>query len=268
MTGDIPDVLKPELNEFIRIGKRYWLQNHYLKKKAIENVISAQDRIFKVLKETKTNHFEFIILPDNAFNPLYSCPHLVIYLGPEHQTCHVALDRSLIEGKFSDAFFYIPTSIEAMCKGTIYNPALIIEEFNTLLIDLKKKIAFDFFQWVKYKRYLNKILTLLTRKNARLMNLIHTVNAIWYTSAVPLLKGTKINYYADVNKLREVTFEKAYPDGTLEITLPSGNTLITLSENCTWKDEFKKSELYKKMTTLLTTEIPEEWKENRLEFYS
>jgi len=266
---DVPDILKPKLNEFIRIGKRYQLQNAGIKEKVEEELITVLNKIFKVFEKTKSEHYSFYIQQDDYLSgPLYY--RICFTMSIEDQTFmqYVNFDNILIRNHFLDAFALIIRNVGRRADSLSFDPEPLTEELLQLIEDLKKEIAFNLFVWAKYKAYYNKIKTLLDEKQRTLTSLISEIETIWNREVSPLPKNMPLQYYTDVNKTRNAVLERVNEDGDFEIRTPEGIFIKTSPSYCIWEDKFKKTELYEKMAALSTYEIPIEWRGNRLEFYS
>lgn len=254
MIENIPDSVKPLLNEFIRKGKRLSLQHDGILKKYINKNKEHQERIIEKIRNISSPTFK--VTEDGSL---------------KIPTTGVT---SVVHGNFNAITISGIYNLEVIfgLDGSDPNNPLYIE-YTKWYNELKKEIALDFFLYKKFLVSFNRVLESFRRKELKLNDLLRSVEKIW-----------NANYLPSINNRIQYADPKygAYVDCIVKAIFPEKRTLIiqTCSSSpsqakhvqydmCKWDKAFHLTQLYRYATILITIyRIPDIWKENRIDFYT
>lgn len=284
MIEEIPNPVKHTLNEFIRIGKRYQLQKKNLIKPLSDQLHTLWNHILDVMAAHPSKNFCITInTNDHLFSTLgegYHRAYLILTDPSEelNNTIGSVYLQDALAGSFSDMFADVRNNFELFVENTLrddkYNLGCYakkyLEELDSYIDFLKRIVAMDFFKfkklWSQWVIYDKKMLL----KEKELVALLSNIEYLWNHETLHV--GDKIKYWHSQNEQREGTVTRYYTLYTtgdmVEILSPKGRKIQRQLLKCMWNGRFRDTELAKQMSVLMTYDIPEEWSERKLDYYS
>jgi len=256
----------PLLNDYIRIGKRAFFQRKNilepLRNRTSELLHTLADNFCKYstdLFRIYNNSFNLVNLEiwcrPRTWNSTGFCKD--IYLEEAHT--FNGMFRDIIEALETDEFTQVETREQPSSK--------ILAELYKLIDKIKKENAMLFIEYMKTKEEFHKVQDLITKKNRLQDQKYSDIKTMWNKDTLPK-PGMPIKYSSSDYKFREGTVVKYSDNGEMVFIKSKGNRTIMRQLICTsWTNIFVDTNLCFYMRQLWA-EIPEVWKENKLEFFS
>lgn len=264
-----------KLNEVIRVGKRYIKQKDTLIDPLEKRIKELREKILDVMESFRTKHFS--ISRNKEYSSLfmikiqvkscvneYSIPLLHFWERAIH--C-VDLIPYTIAGAYNVSKKNLPPQLEALCSE-------ITEEVFKYIDEIKKAIALTFYEFKKRSQYYDKIIERFNDKGFRTVDLQNELEVLWREKehripegASILFKASKGNFWVK-GKLQEIRTTFFGQELIIKSNV-TGRNVTRWRGECEFEGKFEDTDLYKNLVKLTNLhEIPECWKENRLDFYS
>lgn len=259
--GPVSKIYYPLLNEFIRKGKRLISQKKLIGKVG-QRISKQRYKVKKKFCEYESEHYRF------EYSEETKVLNLVEITEPgkrkrneDPKWWHILIDHA----SFDDILGSIK-SRHRWDSSFTYE-----EEVDELFAKIKKGVAVDFFYLKQLGNFQKKISDACTLKTSEISDLYGRVEALWDNKHFPKIGDTVYFSYAgpvyDTGKListepYDVTQE------LVKIEADNGNIISRKSSDISWPDKFEHSDLCLAMRVMLNDQVPDCWKENRLDFYS
>lgn len=261
----IPESIKPYLNDFIRIGKRFCLQRKNLFIPLMKETSNLHDRICEEFLSTKTKNIYCTKDSENLSEQYSLTFHIKdIACSRTNYTTYDAYNLDLKNIRISfDAIFRRPLET----TKTIESQRLLLNELSEYILKIKKKTALLFFMYEKELKRYKKIEEAYNKKWRRLNSFYMYIKEEWNEKYKPG-NGDKI-YYQDSKTFftRTGTINYVNQFDVAEIISDKGRKVYRrLDDPSVWWDrEFEKSKLKFYMNQIMTYNvIPDIWKENKI----
>lgn len=246
----IPVECYPDLNDFIRIGKRLISQRR-LRKKSNTKVLIQREKICLKICDFKSEHFSFKINEHSTYQ------ESVVLIGPVRDPNNIY---------DVDMFVFIPFGI--VLNSFLNQVSLEYqEELEALIRKVRSSLALDFYILKQLKERADKISHAVGNKFRAQELRIKTIEKLWdeaYLKDIP--PGAKILYRNKYETLCEGIFVKYYVDGRLVINTYEGEYVV--GRDRVWYKKFTLTDLQNAIIDLHQwDQIPDCWKENKLDFY-
>lgn len=288
MIENVPDSIKPLLNNFIVMGKRCFSQKWRHVDLINDLIVSLHNNILDKMTQYKSKYF-YIEVTENP-----SCTYhdiwIIRHIENDKNTFiryRLYFLKSLETNSFSNAFSSIKNQLNWLTKDWYRREksgkAILvkgepkerieeyIEDLESLIQTLKKALAFDFFKLVKLRNSSNLYERAYVNKQRRMYATYNEIEKLWDRETLKI--GSKVKYWNKSHDKREGTVTQRYTSysgaDTIEILSPKGRKITRGTSYCEWEGKFKTTKLSHMMTDLLIAgKVPEEWSEKKLEFYS
>lgn len=266
---DIPDILKKDINDLIRIGKRLILQEQNLMNPLEERMEELHNKILDTFSNMRTQHFHIRVKRSGYIS------YLAQFVF-KNNSWPIRLYENY--NSFQDLFSYVRVNIENIAAATtrlrnefkIKDKKAFLSEYDEYILSLKKAVALNLFEYQKTVEIWKRLSLAYNKKRNYFHTLFWEMNDKW-DEVYELKVGDRVKYYhSKSNIILEGTVCRISSNHvfTYIIADKSKREIVRRRDECIYENKPEDSDLYKGLMQLFhKREIPDIWKENKLDFY-